>query len=136
MVTSNCPNVTRFKTRTPFKIRPQTWALRVTLDTVGGGPIVFRDSYPTLLRQGDPKTEVSLAREGSLIVLNTSELARWDNMCRQGGKSLAKKTWHAACTPLHLSEGSHHSSQGVIVCVTKTVAKSGSGFVVVEIKLA
>ncbi len=32
---------TRFKTLTPFKIRPQTWALRVTLDTVGGGPIVL-----------------------------------------------------------------------------------------------
>jgi hypothetical protein len=43
---------TSFKTRTPFKIRPQTWALRVTLDTVGGGPIVFGDGYPTLLRQG------------------------------------------------------------------------------------
>ena len=72
---------TRFKTLTPFKIRPQTWALRVTLDTVGGGPIVFGDGYPTLSRQGDPKTEVPLAREGPLVVLNTTDLARWENMC-------------------------------------------------------
>ena len=73
---------TRSKTRTPFKIRPQTWALRVTLDTVGGGPIVFADGYPTLLRQGDPKTELPLAREGPLVVLNTTDLGRWENMPR------------------------------------------------------
>ena len=57
---------TRSKTRMPYKVRPsgpQTWAPRDTLDTVGGGPIVFGRRLPNPVATGRSENRGS-SREG------------------------------------------------------------------------